>query len=216
MRTRVKICCISSVEEAQLAIQSGADAIGLVGRMPSGPGVIDDQLINRIARATPPPIATFLLTSETKAEAVIAHHHRVQTNTIQLVDALEGKEYDLLRKALPAINLIQVIHVRNEAQIEEALQVAPLVDAILLDSGNPHSATKVLGGTGKTHNWAVSRRIVEQVPRPVFLAGGLHADNVKNALDQIQPFGIDECSSLRTNGHLDPAKIDAFFSAVHA
>ena len=122
-RPKIKICCISSLEEAFLAIKYGADAIGLVGKMPSGPGIISDELISLISREIPPPIATFLLTSERKASDIIAHHQKVQTNTIQIVDSLEVKEYDLIRQAIPAVKIVQVIHVLNEKQIDEALEI---------------------------------------------------------------------------------------------
>lgn len=212
---RVKICCISSKEEAKMAIDHGASALGLVGHMPSGPGVISDDLIKEIAREVPPPIATFLLTSEVKPADIISHHQLVQTNTIQIVDALSEGSYQEIKNALPGIKLVQVIHVLGESSLDEALEAARQVDALLLDSGNPNAAIKTLGGTGKTHDWSVSRKICNQSPVPVFLAGGLNADNVKQAIDQVQPFGVDLCSGVRTNGHLDPAKLEAFFRQIH-
>lgn len=210
----VKICCISSVEEARLAVAAGASAVGLVGRMPSGPGVIGDELIRAIARTVPPPVATFLLTSEPTPEAVIEHQRRVQTNTVQLVDALPAGSYRILRAALPGVKLVQVIHVLDELSIDEALASAEEVDALLLDSGNPKLAVKELGGTGRRHDWKLSRRIVEQSRVPVFLAGGLKPDNVREAIDTVQPFGLDLCSSVRTNGKLDPQRLAEFFSQV--
>lgn len=214
MKPRIKICCISSLEEAQLAISAGASALGLVGNMPSGPGVISDELIAQITQNVPPPIATFLLTSETKADNIIAHYQRVNTSTIQLVDALTEGSYADLRAALPHIKLVQVIHVINEKSVEEAIKIAPFVDAILLDSGNPNLAVKELGGTGRTHNWQLSRKIRDAISIPLFLAGGINAENVKEAIETVQPFGIDLCSSVRTNGKLDAKKLEAFFDAI--
>jgi phosphoribosylanthranilate isomerase len=211
---RVKICCISSLEEARTAVQCGASALGLVGHMPSGPGVIDDDLIARIAANTPPPIATFLLTSETKAEDIVAHHRKVGTNTVQIVDALESGTYAEIRLALPGVKIVQVIHVTGEESVEEALRIAPEVHALLLDSGNPNLAVKELGGTGRTHNWGLSRRIVEGSPVPVFLAGGLRPDNVRAAIEAVQPFGLDLCSGVRSEGRLDPRKLEQFFEAI--
>jgi phosphoribosylanthranilate isomerase len=216
MKPRIKICCISSVAEARTAIAGGAAALGLVGNMPSGPGVIDDELIRAIAHTVPPPISTFLLTSETAAPEIIAHHERTRTNTIQLVDELQDGSYTALRAALPTIKLVQVIHVLNEASVDEALRRAEHVDALLLDSGNPNLAVKELGGTGRVHNWSLSRQIVAQARVPVFLAGGLNASNVQAALEQVQPFGLDLCSSVRTDGKLDPRKLEAFFTAALA
>jgi phosphoribosylanthranilate isomerase len=214
MKPRVKICCIGSVEEARLAIAHGASALGLVGHMPSGPGVIGDELIASIARSVPPPIGTFLLTSETTAQQIIAHHQKVLTNTIQIVDALSVGSYADLRAALPGIKLVQVIHVIGESSIDESLASAAHVDALLLDSGNPNLAVKILGGTGSVHDWLLSRRIVEQSKIPVYLAGGLNAANVREAIDTVQPFGLDLCSSVRTDSKLDPRKLELFMKAA--
>lgn len=213
---RVKICCISSVEEARMAVEYGAAALGLVGHMPSGPGVISDELIGTIVKTVPPPVATFLLTSETDPAAIIAHHKKVHASVIQIVDALAGRQYDTLRRELPAIKLVQVIHVTDERSVTEAIEVSKHVDAILLDSGNPNLAVKELGGTGRTHNWDLSRTIRESIDIPLYLAGGLNKENVRQAIDKVQPFGIDLCSGVRTNGKLDKEKLQAFFTAINS
>ncbi|MFC0264381.1 phosphoribosylanthranilate isomerase [Fontibacter flavus] len=214
IRPRVKICCISSIEEAKLAVEYGASALGLVGHMPSGPGVIGDELIYQIAKAVPPPISTFLLTSETKPQNIIQHYKRVNTTTIQIVDELEQREYQLLRDELPNVKLVQVIHVIDENSVKEAIEVSKYVDAILLDSGNPTLSVKELGGTGRTHNWELSREIRKGIPIPLFLAGGLNKYNVRQAIDTVQPFGLDLCSSVRTEGQLDRQKLKDFFDAI--
>ncbi len=214
MKPRIKICCISSVSEAKLAVAHGASALGLVGPMPSGPGVITDELILEIAKNVPPPIGTFLLTSETKVKEIIAHHAKVLTNTIQIVDSLSEGFYHQIKNALPAVKLVQVIHVLDESSVDEAIRISEEVDALLLDSGNPNLAIKVLGGTGNTHNWKLSRKIAEQSKVPVFLAGGLKAENVKQAIDEVQPFGLDLCSGVRTDKKLDVSKLEAFFKAA--
>ena len=208
---RIKICCISSESEAAMAVNAGADAVGLVGKMPSGPGPIADDDIRRIAASVPPPIATFLLTSEQTASGIIDHHHRTKTNTIQIVDELHGREYDSIRRALPHVKLVQVIHVVGERSVDEAAEIAGYVDAILLDSGNPNLAVKELGGTGRRHDWSLSRRIVETCGKPVFLAGGLNAENVREAIEKVGPFGLDICSGVRTGGNLDERKLAQFF-----
>ena len=214
MKLRIKICCISSLDEANLAIRHGASAIGLVGSMPSGPGILSDDLIFSIAKQVPTTIETFLLTSETSAEQIITHHQKVKTNTIQIVDALQDGTYLEIKKALPGIKLVQVIHVVDEHSIEQAIEVSEQVDYLLLDSGNPNLKTKILGGTGKVHNWDLSRKIVEQSIVPVYLAGGINAENVKKAIDNVQPYGLDLCSSIRTYNQLDENKLAAFFKTV--
>lgn len=204
---KIKICCIQNLEEAQLAVSMGASALGLVGPMPSGPGVIPDERIREIAAAVPPPISTFLLTSETEAGQIIAHHRKVYTSAIQLVDKPEKGAYRILRKELPGIKLVQVIHVLGEQSLQEARTIATEVDALLLDSGNPNLEVRELGGTGRTHNWAISRRIREAVEVPVFLAGGLKAENIQAAIQAVRPFGVDMCSGVRSDGKLDAEKL---------
>lgn len=211
---QVKICCIASVAEALLAIDAGAAAVGLVSAMPSGPGPIPEPLIAEIAAAVPPPIATFHLTSRQTAREIIDQQRRLATNTLQIVDDLTEGTYAELREALPGVKLVQVIHVGGEESLADAERVAPHVDALLLDSGNQRLAVKELGGTGRRHDWAVSRRIREAVDVPLFLAGGLRADNVREAIETVGPWGVDVCSGVRTDGRLDPQKLAAFFAAA--
>ena len=210
-RPRVKICCIANEQEAADAIAFGASAVGLVAKMPSGPGPISDEEIFRIARTVPPPVATFLLTSEQTPQGIIEHHFRTRTNTIQIVDELQGRDYDTIRAQLPNVKLVQVVHVVDDSSIDEACDLAEHVDAILLDSGNPKLEIKELGGTGRRHDWKLSRRIVETCGKPVFLAGGLNPENVREAIETVQPFGLDVCSGVRTNGNLDHEKLGRFF-----
>ena len=213
---RIKICCIQNEREAKDAVAFGAAAVGLVGTMPSGPGPISDEDIYRIAKSVPPPVATFLLTCEQTAKGIIEHHRRTLTNTIQIVDELEGRDYQTIRATLPHIKLVQVVHVVGERSVDEACELAEFVDAILLDSGNPTLAVKELGGTGRLHDWSVSRKIVEACGKPVFLAGGLNAENVREAIDTVHPFGLDLCSGVRTNGRLDLGKLELIFSHVNS
>ena len=213
-KTRVKICCIASTEEARMAIEHGASAIGLVSEMPSGPGPISEDLIATIAATIPPAIGSFLLTCKQDVPEIIHQQKRLGVNTIQICDRLESSTHADLRKALPGISLVQVIHVTGPESIDEAVAVSAIVDAILLDSGNQSLAIKELGGTGRTHDWSLSRRIREQVSVPVFLAGGLKDSNVAEAIRAVEPFGVDVCSGVRSNGARDESKLKAFFAAV--
>lgn len=211
---RVKICCISSIDEAKLAIKYGASALGLVSNMPSGPGVINEDLIKEIADSVPPGVSTFLLTSKQSVDEIIEQQKRCRTNTIQICDHLLHGTYDELKNKLPGIKIVQVIHVTGEESLHEAVEVSKHVDAILLDSGNQKLKVKELGGTGRVHDWNISTKIREAINVPIFLAGGLNAENVIEAIKQVNPYGVDICSGVRTIGKLDEVKLKSFFDAV--
>jgi phosphoribosylanthranilate isomerase len=214
MKTKVKICCISSIDEAKNALKFGADVLGLVAKMPSGPGTIEDDLISEIVKSIPSETTTFLLTPKINPYEIIEHQRLTGTNCIQLVDSIKIEDYKILRENLPNIQLIQVIHVAGEESIEEAKQYAEVADMILLDSGNPNLKIKELGGTGRVHNWELSRKIVESISKPVFLAGGLKPENIREAIETVKPYGVDLCSGVRTDGKLDLEKLGRFFEEV--
>ena len=197
-----------------MAVECGASAVGLVSAMPSGPGPIAEELITEIAARVPPGVATFLLTCGQDAASIVEQQRRCRVNTIQLCDRVGRDVYTKLRAGLPGVSLVQVVHVRGEESFDEALSVASRVDALLLDSGNPALAVKELGGTGRTHDWRVSRRIVEASGVPVFLAGGLKPENVAEAFETVRPFGLDVCSGVRTDGQLDAEKLKRFFAHI--
>ena len=211
---KIKICCIKSVTEAEIAIQHGADAIGLVADMPSGPGIINDELIYDISKKFRQEVETFLLTSRINAEEIVKHHASTQTSTIQIVDEIDNQAYELISKALPGIKLVQVIHIEDESSHAKALEKSKYVDYLLLDSGKPNEEIKELGGTGKTHNWEISRAIVKDSNIPVFLAGGLNNNNIIEAINFVEPYGIDLCSGVRINDVLDKNKLTQFIQCV--
>ena len=214
MRVRMKVCCIASSDEARLAWTAGVDVLGLVSAMPSGPGPIEEEAIAEIVGVVPPGVTTMLLTSRTDGAGIVAQLRRTRASAVQLVDAVPTATYKLLRDLAPSVKLVQVIHVTGVASVDDALAVAPHVDALLLDSGNPSLQVKELGGTGRVHDWRVSARIRAAAPVPVWLAGGLHAGTVGEAVRAVQPFGVDVCSGVRTSGQLDAEKLEAFVAAV--
>ena len=214
MKPRVKICCIESSAEAEIAINAGASALGLVSEMPSGPGVITEDEIADIVRHTPPGVATFLLTSKKTATEIIRQLRHTGANTVQLTDYVPHSVYAELREALPNVKIVQVIHVLEQETLLEAQKIAPFVDALLLDSGNPNLSVKVLGGTGVRHDWSLSRQIVMNAKVPAFLAGGLRPENVGEAVQTVKPYGLDLCTGVRTEGKLDLRKLSAFFTAL--
>ena len=215
LNPRVKICCINNVGEAKFAIRCGASDLGFVTEMPSGPGVISLNLIANIVSSIPPAIGTFLLTSKQSINEIIKQHNYCRTNAIQIVDCLTEGSHEDLKKGLPGISIVQVIHVTGEESIDEALSVEDHVDAILLDSGNRHATVKELGGTGRAHNWNISKKIRAALKIPIFLAGGLTPENIAAAIDTVRPFGVDVCSGVRANGHLDKQKCIKFFNRVY-
>jgi len=211
---RVKVCCISSIDEAKLAISYGASALGFVSEMPSGPGVISLELIEEIVESIPPGVSSFLLTCKQDVDSIISQQRRTKVNTIQIVDRLIEGTHNDLKKALPGISIVQVIHVIGEESIKEAVEVSKNVHGILLDSGDQSLNVKVFGGTGKIHNWDVSKTIVEFVNVPVFLAGGINPSNARDAMAKVKPYAIDICNGVRTNGKLDESKLEALFNVV--
>jgi phosphoribosylanthranilate isomerase len=207
---KVKVCCIQNIEEAKLAIKYGASALGFVSAMPSGPGVISEDAIENIISKIPPSIGTFLLTSKTDIRSIIMQQRKTKANTIQICDRLLKGTYKELKESLPGISIVQVIHIKDESSIEEAIKIAPKVHCLLLDSGNQSLKVKELGGTGRTHNWEISRKIVGSVDKPIFLSGGLTPENVIEAVDTVKPFGVDVCTGLRIDGKLNEKKLSKF------
>lgn len=213
-RVRVKVCCISSLEEAAVAIAAGADALGLVGEMPSGPGVISESVAREIAAAVPPTVDTFLLTSSTTAEEIIEQVQVTRVNTVQVVRHIDPSVHEALAKALPGVRRVQVVHVEDAGSLDLIAPYEAHVHAFLLDSGRPTAAVPELGGTGRSHDWRISAAFVERSSRPVFLAGGLRPDNVAEAVSRVQPFGLDVCSGVRRDDQLNPQLLNRFMNGV--
>jgi len=214
IRIQVKICCISSIEESALAIRCGADAVGLVADMPSGPGVISNELIRTIAATIPDSVDSFLLTSESTGERIVDHVDYCGTTTVQVVRPIKPAEYLPVIKHAPAVRRVQVIHVEDESALQSIAAYEPYVNAFLLDSGRPSAKVEELGGTGRTHDWRLSARIVRETRRPVFLAGGLNAENVRQAIRLVAPHAVDLCSGVRVDDRLDAEQLMAFMRNV--
>lgn len=213
-RTRIKICCMASIAEAALALETGADALGFVMRMPSGPGPIAESLAREIIATVPGGVPTFMLTSEIEAKPIVEQLRTTGANTVQIVDYVTPGTRQRLRDAMPELRIVQVVHVTGPESVDEACIAAQTSDMILLDSGNPTAKIKELGGTGRVHDWTVSKEIRESIDVPLWLAGGLRAENVVEAIDAVRPYGVDVCSGVRTGGPLDAAKVRAFVGAV--
>ncbi len=211
---RVKICCIMKSSEAQLALNQGADALGFVSHMPSGPGVLTDAAIRDLIRQLPGETDTWLLTAETQPEAILRQLDYTGATSVQLVDDAGSSTRSILHRERPDIKVVQVIHITPGKDPVPLSHWSNHADALLLDSGNPSGRQRELGGTGRTHDWDLSAKICENASIPVFLAGGLHAGNVVEALSRVKPAGIDVCSGVRTAGELDPTKLEEFMVIV--
>ena len=198
-----------------MAIQAGADALGLVGAMPtSGPGVIEDHTIRAISLELPAAVSAFLLTQERTAEAIADHVIRCAVSTVQVVNHVDPLELQTLRRLMPTLRIVQVIHVEGSDALDLVHHYENFVHSFLLDSGTPGAAVPILGGTGRTHDWAVSAQIVRSTRRPVFLAGGLTPVNVVEAIRVVRPYGLDICSGVRSEGRLDIEKLRSYVHAI--
>jgi phosphoribosylanthranilate isomerase len=214
MRTRVKICCIASPEEARMATRAGADLLGLVGPMPTGPGVVTERAAREIAAQALPWATPVLLTACQCTDEIIEHAARVGVRAVQIVNHVEPGTLAGLARQAPGLALIQVIHVEDAGALDLIAAYQPHVSAFLLDSGRP--SAQELGGTGRVHDWEVSAEFVRRSKRPVFLAGGLTPENVAEAVGRVRPAGLDLCTGIRIDGALDAGRLAAFMGAVHS
>ena len=208
---QVKVCCIRDETELRLAHGAGAGYVGLVGPMPSGPGPIPHPDIVRIAAGAPPDLTTVLLTAREDAPGIVDHVEATGVRAVQIVRPVSATVRREVRRALDGILIVQVAHVEGPRSVADAVDAADGADFLLLDSGRPSALTAELRGTGRTHDWALSARIVEQAPVPVFLAGGLRPENVGHAVEAVRPYGVDVCTGLReAGGGLDGEKLNHF------
>lgn len=211
----VKVCCIQSEAEAHLALAAGARFLGLVGSMPSGPGPLADDVIARIAASVPPSSTPVLLTSRTEAQGIVEHVRATGVRAVQLVRHLPAGVRRAVRRGLPGVPVFQVVHMQGPGSVDVARDASEEADYLLLDSGRPGAEVAELGGTGRTHDWALSARVVEESPVPVFLAGGLNPGNVATAVASVRPYGVDVCSGLRPAGRtLDEERLREFMERL--
>ena len=212
---RVKICCIKTPDELKTVARYGIDCVGFVSNMPSGPGIISDKEIRHLAEATPEGVDTFLLTSLTNPEEIIKQQKFCRTKTIQLCNPLEINDLKRLREISGNVKIVGVVHVLGKDSIIKANEMSRYVDAILLDTGNPCENPQKLGGTGRIHDWDISKEICRQVSNPIFLAGGLNYLNVPSAIEKVHPYGVDICCGVRTrDDKLDEEKLKLFLKAI--
>lgn len=221
-----KVCCIRTADEMEQAKEAGATWAGLVGAMPSGPGPLPDERIRAMVPGVPGGITPVLLTARATAGEIAGHLEatglaarlrRGRSVGVQLVRHLDAPVRRELKELLPGLAVLQVLHVDGPAALDRMEGLARHADLLLLDSGRPGAAVAELGGTGRTHDWSVSRRIVARASVPVLLAGGLRPGNVAAAVRAVRPSGVDVCSGLRDpKGALVPGRLRAFARALRS
>ncbi len=212
---QVKVCCIQNEEELLVAYEAGVRFAGLVGPMPSGPGTISEEAIARIAAEAPPDMTTVLLTAREDAVSIVAHVREAGAKAVQIVRPVTSAVRHDVRRSLPNTPIFQVVHVEGPHSVDGARAALVGADYLLLDSGRPDAEVAELGGTGRTHDWESSARIVGSTSVPVFLAGGLGPDNVAGAVEAVRPYGVDVCSGLRgLDGRLDPERLMNFMDRL--
>ena len=203
MPTRVKICGITRLEDAQQAVDLGAAALGF-NFYPPSPRYIEPAAARAIVGRLPPfviPVGVFA--NETDAGRVISIARDAGVTTVQL----HGPGFPDLHELLSAFTLVVAVPVREGFKVEELGKLKPT--AYLLDAFDPDR----LGGTGKTFDWSAAREAKRY--GPIILAGGLTPENVGRAVRVVRPFAVDVASGVESApGIKDAAKLRAFFAAV--
>ena len=209
---RVKICGIASIEDALSAAEAGADAVGcLVGLDHASPDEVDVPTARSVFSSLPPFVARVLVTHRTTLAKVSTLARETGATVIQLHGEFPLVAIPALREAVPSASIVKSVHVTGDDAIAAAQAAARVVDAVLLDS----RAKGRIGGTGTLHDWSISARIVESVPKPVILAGGLNPANVAEAIVRVRPWAVDANSGTRKRGGgKDHAKVRAFVAAA--
>lgn len=210
----VKICGIRRLEDALAALAFGADGLGfLVGRKHHSPDFLDESDAAAIVAALPPNTSSVLVTHLADPDDIVTLATAIGVTIIQLHGDTSPAQAAVIKHRLPHIKTYKAIHVIDTESIDTAQQYATVVDAIVLDTVN--LATDQVGGTGQTHDWSLSRQIVEQLPIPVILAGGLTPDNVGEAIRRVRPYGVDVNSGTKgCDGYKDHARLQRFIAGA--
>jgi phosphoribosylanthranilate isomerase len=207
---RVQIAGVSTLDEALAAEQAGADALGFTVRLPTG---VHDGLTEAVARgiiaALPPFIASVAITYVDTARAAVDLCRYLGVSALQLHGPFPTQELPLIRAALPHLKLIRAVHVTGPQAPAQARALERRVDALILDTYDPVCDRH--GATGKTHDWAISRQIVDQVRTRVILAGGLTPDNIAEAVRAVRPWAVDVHTGVEdADGRRNFDKLRAF------
>ncbi len=207
----IKVCGIQNINEANGAIEAGANTIGMLTGVPE---YVEDKIspetAKKIVVSLPRGIRTVMVTHLLEVSKIVEIAEYTGISALQIHNDLSTEGMKSLREYVPNLELIKTIHVLDESAIEDAKVYESFSDIILLDT----KAGERIGGTGKTHDWNISKRIVEEVGIPVILAGGLNPRNINEAISKVKPAGIDANSGLENkDGSKDFDKIRIFAAA---
>ncbi len=207
---KVKICANKSVDEAKMCLDAGADIIGiLVGQEHNSNDFIDKYKAKEITNFVDKRCKVSLVTHLTDADKIIELTKFIGNDIIQLHSDIKEDEVEKIYKSLPNVKLVRLIHISKDGKICTNYKKVQYVDYYLLDSFN--LKTNQVGGTGLIHDWNKSSELIKELNKPVFLAGGLNPDNVKQAVSLAHPYGVDVNSGCKNKlGMKDKNKVKNF------
>ncbi|MCX5833594.1 MAG: phosphoribosylanthranilate isomerase [Deltaproteobacteria bacterium] len=216
MKGLIQIAGILDAEEARMLVKAGVHQLGFPLRIFPHREDLTEEAAAKVIQRIPPPAEAVLITYENRTRAIEDLALKIGVRRVQIHGDITLEEISNLRCSSPRLHITKSLIVTgdNLALLEEAiLQFAPHVDAFITDTYDPE--TGAFGATGKTHDWAISRRLVEYSPRPVILAGGLHPENVKEAILRVRPVGVDAHTGVEgPDGRKNVKKVEAFVKAA--
>ena len=207
----VKICGIRRHEDALIAAELGVDAIGLlVGQRHNSPDFISVAVAREISRNLPPSVEAVLVTHITEVDEIERLLRQSGITTVQLHSEIAADSVANLRERFPDLKVLKSVHVISADSVADPEAFRKVMDGFVLDTINV--ATDQVGGTGKTHDWSISQKIVTRYPEiPIILAGGLTSENVRSAIEYVHPFGVDVNSGTKgSDGFKDARKMREF------
>lgn len=212
----VQIAGIAGADEATTLVSCGADLLGFPLGTRGDKGDVDGVEAGRIVRTLRPPVYGVLITYATSATAISALCRRLSFPIVQLHGDVAVDEVKRLAELSPGLCLVKTLVVRGADAsriLEDVDRYGEHVDAFLTDTFD--EATGRWGATGRTHDWSVSRRVVERSPRPVLLAGGLHPENVRRAIAEVGPAGVDAHTGVEGSaGRKDRRLVERFVESA--
>jgi len=204
-RVRVKVCGITSFKDLNMVVEAGADAVGFVVDVPQSSKSLSLDEAEKLIRATPVFVETVAVTVFACLKSLKEICEKLNPDLVQ-VHGLRFNEK--IRETFPNTRLIGAVQAKSEGAVVAALDLSKTFDAVLVDS-HVHGS---YGGTGKTHDWNLSRRIRDVIhPKPLILAGGLTPENVKEAIRVVKPHAVDVSSGVESRpGAKDRYKVLQF------